>query len=142
MSPQAQAPAPRERDSWYYPPDIAHDLDDIALPLHVKGEIYACAWEYTRCVIPTYTNWDRLVAFMRTIIIGIIAEFKGTMVDVTKPYDGADRSHMLGYNLDHVLDALFDGTPAHQDMKREYKTFLLITSDKSSAKREGELFRR
>lgn len=71
---------PRVRDTWYYPPDIAHDLDGINLPEHVKGEIFATAWEYTRTVIPHYTNWKRYVAFMRIIVMGIIAEFKGDLV--------------------------------------------------------------
>lgn len=71
---------PRVRDTWYYPPDIAHDLDGIDLPEHVKGEVLATAWEYTRTVIPHYTNWKRYVAFMRIIVMGIIAEFKGDLV--------------------------------------------------------------
>lgn len=66
------------RDTWYYPPDIANDLDGINLPQRVKGEIYATAWEYSRTVIPHYTNWSRYVAFMRIIVMGIIAEFKVT----------------------------------------------------------------
>lgn len=73
---------PRVRDTWYYPPDIAHDLDGIDLPEHVKGEVLATAWEYTRTVIPHYTNWKRYVAFMRIIVMGIIAEFKGDLVRV------------------------------------------------------------
>lgn len=71
---------PRVRDTWYYPPDIAHDLDGIDLPDHIKGEVLATAWEYTRTVIPHYTNWKRYVAFMRIIVMGIIAEFKGDLV--------------------------------------------------------------
>ena len=127
----------RGQDTWYFPPDIANDLNTVDLPQHVKGEIYACAWEYTRCVIPQYTNWNRYVAFMRTIIIGIIAEFRGNMVDI------AASDTVLGcYSVNGVLDALFEGTPGHEDMKREYKSFLLITADKTSSQRDGELFRR
>ncbi len=33
-------------------------------------------------MIPTYTNWGRYVAFMRTIVMGIVAEFRGALVDV------------------------------------------------------------
>lgn len=78
--PRAPQRAPREHDSWYYPPDIADDLDGIPLPQHVKGEVLATAWEYTRTVIPHYSNWGRYVAFMRIIVMGIIAEFKGDLV--------------------------------------------------------------
>ncbi|TLD10184.1 hypothetical protein PgNI_05380 [Pyricularia grisea] len=129
---------PRFNDSWYYPDDIAHDLDGVeGLSEALKQEAYACAWEYTRCVIPQYTNWDRYVAFMRTIIIGIIAEFRGELVDVA-----ASDSIMGCYSLTAVLDALFEGTPGHQLMVREYKTFLLVTSEKTSNRRDSELFRR
>jgi hypothetical protein len=67
--------------------------------------VYACAWEYTRCVIPQYTNWDRYVTFMRTIVIGIIAEYKGDLIEV------AVTDNLLGYNLTNVLADLFEGTP-------------------------------
>lgn len=50
---------------WYYPNDIANDLQGINLPPAVKAEVFACAWEYARSVIPQYTNWGRYVAFMR-----------------------------------------------------------------------------
>ncbi|KAL8387038.1 hypothetical protein RB595_010204 [Gaeumannomyces hyphopodioides] len=129
--------SPKFNDAWYYPNDIAHDLDGITvLPEAMKQEVYACAWEYTRCVIPQYTNWKRYVAFMRTIIIGIIAEFRGELVDV------AAGDSILGYSLNGVLDALFEGTPGHALMAREYKTFLLITAEKTSQRRDHELFRR
>ncbi|KAL8351287.1 hypothetical protein RB598_006188 [Gaeumannomyces tritici] len=129
--------SPKFKDAWYYPNDIAHDLDGLTvLPEAMKQEVYACAWEYTRCVIPQYTNWKRYVAFMRTIIIGIIAEFRGELVDV------AAGDSILGYSLDGVLDALFEGTPGHALMAREYKTFLLITAEKTGRRRDHELFRR
>ncbi|CBX99537.1 hypothetical protein LEMA_P087760.1 [Plenodomus lingam JN3] len=124
------------RDRWYYPPDLANDLQDLDMPKAMKQEIFACAWEYTRCVIPQYTNWPRYVAFMRIIIIGIVAEFRGNLVDVTAGDD------MMGYNLSTVLDALFLGTADRENMCREYRSFLLITADKSSERRNGELFRR
>ncbi|KAJ7800922.1 BcABA3 [Mycena olivaceomarginata] len=123
-------------DAWYYPPDIANDLKDVNLPDEVKCEIFACAWEYARCVIPQYTNWDRYIAFMRIIVMGTIAEFKGSMVDVTAG------DMILGYSLSNTLATLFEGTPCHADMAREYRTFLLITADKASNRRDSELFRR
>lgn len=41
---------------------------------------------------------------MRIIVIGTIAEFRGSLVDVLAG------DEMLGYNLQDVLDALFLGT--------------------------------
>ncbi|KAK8137101.1 hypothetical protein PG984_005041 [Apiospora sp. TS-2023a] len=129
--------SPKFRDAWYYPPEIAHDLDDLdKLSDALKKEAYACAWEYTRCVIPQYTNWKRYIAFMRIIIMGIIAEFRGDLVDV----ETSDR--ILGYSLSGTLDELFKGTPGHELMAREYKTFLLVTAEKASKQRNSELFRR
>lgn len=126
----------KPQDIYYYPPEIANDLKGVPLSDEIKAECFACAWEYTRCVIPQYTNWTRYVAFMRTIIIGIIAEFKGHMVDMSAGDD------ILGYDLQAVLDGLFQGTVGHELMCREYRSFLLITSEKTSEKRNGELFRR
>jgi hypothetical protein len=126
----------KPQDIYYYPPEIANDLKGVPLSDEIKAECFACAWEYTRCVIPQYTNWNRYVAFMRTIIIGIIAEFKGHMVDVSAG------DEILGYDLQEVLDGVFKGTVGHELMCREYRTFLLITSEKTSEKRNGELFRR
>lgn len=96
---------PVRQDRWYYPSYIANDLHDVDLPQTMKEEILACAWEYTRCVIPQCTNRARYVSFMRIIVIGIVAEFRGDLVDVTAGDD------ILGYNLSAVLAALFEGTP-------------------------------
>ncbi|PYH33917.1 ABA 3 protein [Aspergillus neoniger CBS 115656] len=114
------------QNEWYYPDDIAHDLDGIDLPKETRDEALACAWEYSRSVIPHYTNWKRYIAFMGIIIMGIIAEFQGTMIDVTAG------SKILNLDPDEVLAELFHGTPGHLDMAREYKTFLFITSQKVS----------
>lgn len=126
----------KAQDIYYYPPEIANDLKGVPLSDEIKAECFACAWEYARCVIPHYTNWNRYVAFMRTIIVGIIAEFKGHMVDVSAG------DEILGFNLQAILDELFNGTVGHELMCREYRAFLLITSEKTSGKRDGELFRR
>jgi hypothetical protein len=63
-------------------------------------------------------------------------EFRGNLVDVMAGDD------ILGYSLSATLSALFQGTPGHEDMAREYRSFLLITADKASSRRDGELFRR
>ncbi|KAI4629606.1 uncharacterized protein J4E87_002792 [Alternaria ethzedia] len=127
---------PPIREKWYYPADIANDLKDFDLPQRIKEEVYACAWEYARCVIPQYTNWNRYVAFMRVIVIGIVAECKGDLVQVSLG------DNLLGYNLTALLDELFQGTTEHAAMAREFRCFLLITADKASKRREGLLFKR
>ncbi|AEK46506.1 hypothetical protein RAM_40195 [Amycolatopsis mediterranei S699] len=124
------------RDNWFYPRDIEDDLKGTDLPEEIVAETLACAWEYTRCVIPQFIDWDRYIAFTRIIVIGIIAEFRGGLVDV------AAGDNLLGYDLDELLDTVFAGTPGHEEMAREYRTFLLITADKSSERCNSELFRR
>ena len=91
-------------DNWHYPSVLANDLQGVDLPQKTKDEVFTTAFEYARTVIPTYTNWKRYVAFMRIIVIGTIAEFRGKLVDVMAGDD------MLGYNLDEVLATLFTGT--------------------------------
>lgn len=96
----------KAEEKFYYPPEIADDLKHVDLPHVVKQEIFACAWEYSRSVIPIYTNWSRYVAFMRIMVMGTVAEFRGSMIDLT-----ADDNLILGYDLDAVLKDLFQGTP-------------------------------
>ncbi|KAL3419229.1 ABA 3 protein [Phlyctema vagabunda] len=126
----------KTHDQWYYPSELANDLHDVNIPEVVKKEVLACAWEYARSVIPQYTNWARYIAFMRTIVMSIIAEFRGNLIDI------AAGDNVLGYNVLVVLDTLFRGTPGHEAMSREYRTNLLITAEKTSERRNGELFRR
>lgn len=99
------ADMPLKHDQWHFPSELAKDLPDVELPWSTIEEVFACAWEYTRCIIPQYTNWDRYIAFVRTIVIAIIAEFRGSLVDIT----AGDR--VLSYDLNAILDALFQGTP-------------------------------
>lgn len=102
----------------------------------MEQDVYACAWEYMRCVIPWYTNWKRYVTFMRTITIGITADFRYELVDV------AAGDSIIGCSLNGVLDALSEGIPGHGLTVREYKTFLLITAEKTDERHDHELFRR
>ncbi|KAF8172186.1 hypothetical protein K438DRAFT_2056739 [Mycena galopus ATCC 62051] len=129
-------PAPRTRDTWYYSRDMGDDLQDLDIPAGIKGEILATAYEYTRCIIPYCTNLERRRAFMRVIVLTIVAEFKGTMVDVLAG------DNLLGYSVQDLLDTLFVGSPAREDMGRELRCCLLIMAEKSSSRRDGELFRR
>lgn len=56
--------------------------------------------------------------------------------------DVTEGDKVLNYSLDGILSDLFAGTPGHAKMAREYKTFLLVSGDKSSGRRHGEFFRR
>ena len=69
-------------------------------------------------------------------IMGVIAEFRGSLVNV------AASDEIVGYSLDGTLADLFDGTACHAHMTREYETFLLITAENTSERRDDELFRR
>jgi hypothetical protein len=122
--------------SWYYPQDISNDLDGIDIPLSTQHETLACAWEYTRCVIPQYTNWRRYISFVRLIIIATIAEFRGDLVDVTKG------NSILNYDLDDLLTIVFGESPLSVEMAKEFRTFCLMTRAKTNDGRQRELFRR
>lgn len=132
--PQPETPSP-PRDNWYYPKEVANDLKNVPLPHEFKREALACGWEYARCVIPQYTNWERYLAFVRVIIISIIAEFRGNLVDI------AAGDNVLGYDVGEIIDTLFKGTPGHVAMGREFRAFLLLTAEKSSDRRDSILFR-
>jgi len=127
---------PSQADIWYYPPDIANDMQSVPLPRSVVEETLACSWEYTRSIIPHFTNWPRYIAFCRIICMGILAEVHGHLVDIMKSDEA------LGYNVQEQLDILFHGTAGYDAMCREYRAFLLISSDKCSKRRDAELFRR
>ncbi|KAF7366653.1 putative aba 3 protein [Mycena sanguinolenta] len=124
-------------DRWFYPPEIAEGLKAQDIPEQQVDEALVCAWEYARCVIPHWTNWKRYVAFIRLVVIGTVAEFKGELVQVQRGDD------ILGYNVQELLDTLFLGTPGHAAMCQEFRTFILVTSEKNSKHRtHSELFRR
>ncbi|KAH8887800.1 hypothetical protein GQ53DRAFT_784052 [Thozetella sp. PMI_491] len=124
------------QDTWFYPNEIKDDLLTVDLPEKFIAETLACGWEYARCVIPHFTNWQRYVAFIRIIVIGIVAEFRGNLVDVTAG------DTLLGYDLNDLLDILFAGTPGREEMGRGYRAFLFTTSIKTSHKRQSDMFRR
>lgn len=122
-------------NAWHYPDDLRYDLKDSGLTSGEINETLACAWEYTRCVVPEFTDWERYLAFIRIIAIGVAAEFRGEAVDVLA-------GEFLGYDVDGLLDRLFGATAVHEGMSREFKTFVLISSEKASGRRDSELFRR
>jgi len=124
-------------DTWFYPPEMANDLRDSGLPEKFVAETLACAWEFTRCIIPHFTNYERYLAYARLIAISTVAEYSGSLMDVLK-----DGDKLLGYDIGALLDQLLDGTPAHRDMAREFRANLLFTADKSCNRRNSDLFRR
>lgn len=127
----------KSRDAWYYPPDLAHDLDGVdALSEAQKQKIHACAWEYTRSCIPRFNDWKRYVAYMRVVVMCTVADFRGDLIDI----EASDNT--MGYSINRVMADLFEGTVGHELMAPELKALLLITSEKSSERRHGELVRR
>lgn len=67
---------------------------------------------------------------MRIIIIGTIAEFKGELFELST-YRRGDRILYGSYDLDDVLKELFGVGERAEEMGREYKTFLVVTSEKT-----------
>jgi hypothetical protein len=127
----------KSKDKWYYPREIADDLKDVEeIPEKFKQEALACGWEYARCVIPQYTNWKRYLAFVRVVVLAIVAEFRGELVDIAKD------EVILGYSVQGLVDDMFLGTPGHEAMGRELRAFLLLTAEKSSRRRGSVLFHR
>ncbi|KAK6504613.1 hypothetical protein TWF481_006552 [Arthrobotrys musiformis] len=135
--PMPTATLPKSR--WFYPNELKNDLAGLNISDELRDEILNCAWEYTRCIIPTWTNWQRYIAFARIIILQAICEFRG---DLVRP-DETDE--ILGYKLQELIDILFAGSPdyVHDGMARELRTFFVTISEKASAaKKDSELFRR
>lgn len=126
---------PSIRDDWFYPIDFQDDLKGIDLSEAFIHETINAAWEYARCVIPHFTNWHRYVAFVRTLVIAVVVEFRGDLVDATS-------DNILGYNMKELLDDLFGATVGRADMECEFRTFLIFTGEKASKRRNSDLFRR
>lgn len=123
------------RDAWFYPDDFQNDLKGVDLSDEFIHETINAAWEYARCVIPHFTNWDRYVSFVRVLVIAVVVEFRGDLVDPTS-------NDILGYNIQGLLDNLFGASAGHAEMEREFRTFLIFTSEKASHKRTSDFFRR
>lgn len=152
-------------EKWFYPPDLKDDLLNTPLPPHFIDETLTTAWEYTRCVIPTFTNRTRYIAFVRLIAVTTVAEYHGSLVDIVNPNTNTNPNPktgtetntnanlkttatiILGYDIDALLHTLFDdeSTPPKIQslMSREFRTNLLFAADKSCpARRNTTLFRR
>lgn len=123
------------KEVWYYPSDFEKDLQGVGLPNHIIAELLGTAWEYSRVVIPHFTNWKRYVGFTRLTVLAMVADFRGALVDV------AADNKILGYDVDNILDDAFGGTVGHEPMAREYRSFLLFAAEKSSNRHNSEMFR-
>lgn len=117
----------RLQDTWFFPREFSNDLLNIpGLSARMREEVLNTAWEYSRVVIPQFTNWTRFCCYVRLSAIGIIAEFHGELTDITST------NKILGYDVDELLDTMLMNRPGADETKREYRTYLLITSAKSS----------
>ncbi|OIW27381.1 hypothetical protein CONLIGDRAFT_633738 [Coniochaeta ligniaria NRRL 30616] len=135
--PSHQARGDGSPDTWLYPEAWIDELKGIAdLSAETVRQILAVAWEYTRCVIPVYTNSSRYLAFCRVIIVGIVAKFNGSLVDILAG------DTVLGYNLNELFDTLFAQCPHRDALAQDYRTFIIATAEKTSNRQDSELFRR
>ncbi|KAB5585819.1 hypothetical protein GE09DRAFT_1277277 [Coniochaeta sp. 2T2.1] len=126
-------------ETWLYPTALANELKSVhELPEATIRQTLAVAWEYTRSVIPVYTNRSRYLAFARLIIVGIVAEFNGSLVDISHS------DAVLGYDLTALFAVLFpSSSPLCDAMARDYRTFILTTGEKTTGRQSSsELFRR
>lgn len=123
-------------DRWFYPAEMADDLQLPGLPRDEVIEMLACTWEYSRCVVPEFTNWERYIALARLGVTTVLAELRGELVDLT-----ADDTLVAGYDLDELLDTLFGGTAVHDQMSRELRMSVLFSAEKASGRRSSLLFR-
>ncbi|MGE7386273.1 hypothetical protein ACQKM2_12440 [Streptomyces sp. NPDC004126] len=124
------------RESWFYPDELANDLQGCGLSVGQRAETLAQAWEYNRSIVPQFSNWNRYIALARLCGVAVVAEVFGELVDVMS--DGP----VLGYDIDELLGILFGGSALHDDMAREYRASLLMSTEKSSGRRDTELMRR
>lgn len=122
-------------DRWSYPIELRGDLEGAGLTADQIDETLACAWEYVRSVIPQFTNWERYLAHVRLVVLAVVAEYRGDLIETVS--DGP----ILGYDVDDLLGILFGGTAYHEDMAREFRSFLLITSQKSAMRGNSLLLR-
>ncbi|KAJ7257099.1 BcABA3 [Mycena rebaudengoi] len=130
---------PPGKDTWYYPPELANDMEDVHyLSADVKAQLLTSGWEAVRSGTPHYTNWERYLALVRLYIISFFCDFNGQMVNLL----ASDK--ILGYSLSSLLDTLFGAMSVRvrESMEREVRCALFFQAEKSSNRRNGELFRR
>ena len=116
-----------DNDTWIWHKDFDNDLVGIpGLTEATRQEVLTTAWEYSRVIIPQYSNWERFSCWVRFMIIGILAEYEGSVLDI------AMSDKQLGYNVEELFDTMLRDRPGAEEMKQEYRAFLLVTADKCS----------
>ncbi|MFJ1767938.1 hypothetical protein ACIOD2_46995 [Amycolatopsis sp. NPDC088138] len=112
-----------------YPEELDKDLRGLGLSEAERVETITTAWEYTRCVIPEFTNWPKYMAVVRLTTVATIAEYRAELIDVASMADPG--CVLLGYDIHEMLDLLFGGTEVHEDMTREFLTAILFSTLKA-----------
>jgi hypothetical protein len=114
-----------DQDTWLHHKIFASDLLRIpGLGPSAREEVLTIAWEYSRVIIPQYTNWTRFSCWVCFIIIGVLAEYEGDVVDI------AQSDKVPGYDLGELLETMLQGRPRAGDLERDYRTFLLMSAEK------------
>ncbi|KAK3985223.1 putative aba 3 protein [Cladorrhinum sp. PSN332] len=130
-------PARTGRDIWLYPPEFAPDPADFPnLSNEVVTQAMTAAWETARSLCPHYENWDRYAAYIRLIFVTFLADYDGSQIDILAG------DVIFGQDTSKLIKALFGETLYHHQMQREYRAAVLMISEKASARRHSELFRR
>ncbi|MGW3635423.1 hypothetical protein ACWD7F_35695 [Streptomyces sp. NPDC005122] len=87
----------------HYPMQIEGDLRDCGLTEKGRREVLATAWEYVRCEIPEFTNWEKYITFVCLTALTTMAEYRGDVVYVDqgdepgRPRPGLSGSQDVGF---------------------------------------------
>jgi hypothetical protein len=122
-----------------YPAEIDGDLRDSGLTEKERGEVLATAWEYVRCGIPEFTNWERYITFVRLTALTTVAEYRGDLIQFEEILKRDGR--VLGYPVRAMLESLFVGTSVAEAMILEYASSLVFMAEKTRRQR-SDLCRR
>uniref|UniRef100_UPI00389B3B01 Sesquiterpene synthases n=1 Tax=Shimazuella kribbensis TaxID=139808 RepID=UPI00389B3B01 len=118
-----------DQDQLHYPKEIENDLMNCGLTEKERVEILATAWEYVRCGVPEFTNWEKYIAFVRLTALTTVAEYRGKLVDIDRLLTPGE--YVLGYPVRELLDTLFAGTSVYEAMLQEYASCLLFMAEKT-----------
>ncbi|KAJ7798284.1 hypothetical protein B0H14DRAFT_3545356, partial [Mycena olivaceomarginata] len=99
--------APNTLKQLVLPSQIAEGLKAPDIPQRLVDEALACAWESVTRHNPALDQLGPLRGLKPLILIMVVAEFKGELVQVQRGDD------ILGYNVQELLDTLFRGTSGY-----------------------------
>ncbi|MEU1984096.1 hypothetical protein [Nocardia sp. NPDC019395] len=123
-------------DKWFYPDELEIDLEPYGVQREKIAEIVTQSWELNRCIVPEFSNWDRYMALTRLGVIAYVADYIGRAIDVV------DDGPWIGYDIEREFDILFGGSPIRDEMAREFRSAVLVMTEKSSERRSSTLYRR